>query len=179
MPGDTLSQTIGTISAVFTPGSAAFERVQMAAGMAGKDTAYEVVKAALGPDGAMRNFKSGKVRLRANFDLESNGDVIMKLRPKGAWVLADAGRKNRGDIFRIAWKEKRSRHGNVRMVRDRRAFGGRTGIAVMTPRGPRAKSSFGPSRGLKVVARTAKRAEANLIEAAGDAIVLEVAKAVR
>ena len=173
-----MSDTVREIAAVFTVDSDAFERVQYAAGFAAKDAAMEVVREALGPDMAMSNFRSGKVKLRAGFDLDGS-DVLLQLRPKGVWVLADAGRKRSGDIFRIAWKEKRSRHGNVRMVRDRRAFGGRKGIAVMTPRGPRASSKFGPSRGLKVIARTAKRAEANLIEAAGDAIVLEVAKAVK
>jgi len=175
---DELSSTVERITAVFTVGSDAFERVQMVAGMAAKGAATQIVRGTLGADLAMSNFRNGKVKLRAGFDIERS-DVVLHLRPKGAWVLADAGRRSRGEILRTQQQQRTTRSGAVRTRKVRVREGGRRGTAVMTPRGPRVASTYGPSRPLRVIARTAKKAEADVVGAAEDAMATEVAKAVR
>jgi hypothetical protein len=165
------------VVAVFTEGSDAYKRVQMQAGMAAKnDAALWVAKQALGEDRAMSNFRQGRVKLGAGFDVERT-DVVLHLRPAGAWVLADAGRKKSGQIMRVREVQRTTRAGNVRTRKVRVVEGGRSGGAVLTPQGPRASSTYGPSRGLRVIARTAKRAEQVVFDAAQDAIAFEAAQA--
>lgn len=71
------------------------EEYKHAAGQAAKKAAARAAKADLGPDMAMSNFgrrgARGNVALTSGYDLEARR-VMVNLRPKGAWILANEGR---------------------------------------------------------------------------------------
>jgi hypothetical protein len=139
----------------------AMRRISRKAGFAGKDAAFEAARAKLGPDRAMSNFKSGRVRLAAGFDQGVKPtQVIIGHRPAGLWSLADAGRKESGAIFPRNGRRKGTR------VRD--------GRAVMTPAGPRARSSYGSSRGLGVFKMAAAKERDQAPEAAFHQLQAEI-----
>lgn len=69
----------------------------------------------------------------AGFDLTGAAQVTVNHRPPGVWALMSAGRQGSGPIF----PRTGSRVNRAGVV---------PGRAVMTPEGPRARSSFRPSR---------------------------------
>ena len=123
------------------------EPMQHVIGQAGKKAAITELGKALGPDRRFSGFRR-KVTLNAGYDVGT--PVMLNMRPGGLVILADEGRKRRGDI------------------RPRRGRGRRR--AVLTPQGPRAYSSYGPSRGLKVIDKTVKRATDDIPKALSGAI---------
>lgn len=144
----------------------AMRRISRRAGFAGKDAALDAARQKLGEDRAMRNFKSGKVRLGAGFDQGVRStEVVITHRPAGVWSLADKGRNASGSIY----------------PRNGRRKGSKTqpGRAVMTPEGPRAKSSFGPSRGTGVFRKAAAMERDRIPEAAFKQLQVEIGKVVR
>lgn len=95
-------------------------------GQAGKESATKAARRDLGPDQAFRNMRR-KVKLASGYDLDGD-DVVLHLRPKGLWKLANDGRRRQGTI--------RPRRGHK---------------AVRTPQGIRSMSHYSPSRGLGTV----------------------------
>lgn len=68
-------------------------RLLMAAGMKAKEIAEDEVARDFGQDMRMSGIRS-KAKLSTGFDIEGDA-VIMHLRPKGLWNLANFGRQNR------------------------------------------------------------------------------------
>lgn len=124
----------------------ALERVQHAMGGAGKKAATDAATADLGADLHMSHLRS-KAKLAAGYDLIEDG-VIVRLRPKGLWSLADRGRRRQGTI--------RPRKGHR---------------AVRTPQGFRAFSHYTPSRGLHTIEDALKIMEVEVPKAAAKAMV--------
>jgi hypothetical protein len=102
---------------------AAERRIMAKAGAAGKKAALDAAAADLGGDRAMSNLRGGRARLSAGYDVGSGSSLTINFR--GPWRLATEGRRASGPI----WPKRKQ--------------------AVMTPHGPRARSSYGRSRGLK------------------------------
>ena len=142
-------------------------RITMAAGIATRKAAVSAVEDKLGPDRAMSNFRSGRVKLGAGVDV--NGwTVTVNHRPKGVWLLADAGRKRSGVVYPRSGPS-RGRKGRITNP-DR---------AVLTPYGPRASRRFGPSRGTGVFEMAAARERAEAPKAAWRVVQSELARIVR
>lgn len=138
-------------------------RMMKAAGFAAKVEALRTVAEDLGPDRQFSNWRR-KVQLGAGFDLVGS-QVRVNHRPVGMWLLADRGRYSAGSIY--------PRQGNRK---------GRTVLAaraVMTPQGPRARSSFGQSRGLKTFVTAAAREREAAPKAAAKQLTDEVRRFVR
>ena len=104
---------------------ASFTRIQRYVG--GKSKAIALGDAAkdVGGDRSLRNFRGGRVKMGAGWDPTSTG-IAVNFRPPGLWKLVDRGRIRTGPIF----PKRRGKR------------------AVLTPHGPRARSSFKRSRGL-------------------------------
>ena len=107
-------------------GTSSLTTVQHAMGAAGKESATKAAVRDLGGDRAMSGLRR-KVALSSGYDLEGD-NVIVHLRPKGLWMLANTGRHKQGVI--------RPRKGKK---------------AVRTPMGLRRTSHYTPSRGLHTV----------------------------
>lgn len=112
----------------------AMGRITHAVGMASKKEAGQAAQHSLGSDSAMSNLKGGKAPLRTGFDT-TESQVTVKFT--GPWKLAESGRKKSGPIY--------PKKGNSK------GKGLVAGRAVMTPKGPRARSGYGPSKGLNTL----------------------------
>jgi hypothetical protein len=134
------------------------------AGMAAKDAALEAASDALGGDRKFSGMRR-KTALSAGYDTVSNTEVRLNLRPAGLWVLAQDGRKASGAIY--------PRRGN------RKGATAQRGRAVMTPYGPRARSSYGPSRGPSAITNAYRQASKDVPKAAAKQFAIEVAKLAR
>jgi hypothetical protein len=133
---------------------AALRRIADKGGMAGKKAALDAASKDLGGDRAFSNWRR-KVRLSAGFDSGGGTTVLINFRPGGMWRLAERGRSGSGVI----------------VPRRRRA--------VLTPNGPRARSSYGSSRGLRTYTDAVKEAQREVPKAAAKQFSTEVARAVR
>ena len=160
-----LSTYVGKLES--TLNDEARRRLTMAAGLAARKAAVSAVEDKLGADRAMSNFKSGRVKLGAGFDVDG-WTISVNHRPKGVWMLADAGRKRSGFAY--------PRSGSSR---GRKAKTTTPGRAVITPYGPRASSRWGPSRGTKVFAMASARERDAAPKAAWRVIQGELARIVR
>ena len=118
------------------------EPIQHAVGLFGKDTALDAVAKDLGRDRQFSNWKR-PVALGAGYDL--GNPVVLNLRPAGLWFLAEDGRKRRGTI------------------KPRRGSGK---LAVMTPQGPRRRSTYSRSRGLSTITDTLTAIDRGIVRAA-------------
>lgn len=143
---------------------AAIRRVVQAGGMAGKEAVQDAAASDLGSDRAFSKMRR-KVPLSTGFDVEGDESVRIKFRPPGLWVLAESGRKREGPIYPRAGSRKG--RGAVR------------GRAVMTPQGPRARSSFKPSRGLNTYSDAVQGARRKVPKAAAKQFTEEVRKVAR
>lgn len=139
-------------------------RILRAAGLAAKSAALSAAEDKLGGDRAMSNYKGGSVALNAGFDTK-NWQLDINHRPAGLWLLADEGRKRSGAIYP-------RRNG-------RKARKATKGRAVLTPFGPRARSSFKPSRGTNVFKTASARERDKASEAAWQALQGEIRRIVR
>jgi hypothetical protein len=139
-------------------------RIANKAGEAGKKAALAEATSSLGGDRRFSGMRRGAA-LNAGYDAVGASAVKLNLRPAGLWVLAEAGRRNSGGIF----PRRGSRKGGVVIY----------GRAVMTPRGPRARSSYGKSRGLKTFSHTVDRAKREVPDAAAKQFTAEIARIVR
>ena len=90
----------------------------MAAGLAGKTASLAAAAAALGGDRAFSGLRR-KVALGVGFDQTGGSMIQINFRPAGIWKLAESGRRGGKEI------------------RPRKAK------ALMTPHGPRARSTTG------------------------------------
>ncbi len=127
-------------------------RIMNKAGMAGKKAALEAASDDLGGDRSFSGMRR-KAPLGAGYDVE--GDLVrVNFRPAGLWNLADKGRRSSGPI-----RPRKKR-------------------AVLTPQGPRARSSYGPSRGLGTVRDAFKKAHRDVPKAAAQQFHAEVARVV-
>jgi len=150
------------------------KRIGMAGGMAAKDAALTAIVETLGPDRAMSNFRSGRVKLTAGFDVLPSGTQLrVNHRPGGLWSLADEGRHSSGAIYP---RNGENRNRKARALKRGDALSRR---AVMTPRGPRALSHFGPSRGSATFRKAAARERAAVPKAAHEALQAELLAFVR
>jgi hypothetical protein len=140
------------------------KRITRAAGFAAKDAGLSAAVDKLGSDRAMSGYKGGRIKLGVGFDTGS-WRVDINHRPKGLWVLADAGRKRSGPIY-----PRRGRRKSIAPV---------PGRAVLTPFGPRAASSFGPSRGTGVFRLAAARERAAAPKAAFNQLQAELRRITR
>lgn len=118
-------------------------------GGAAKTAALEVAAKDLGPDRSFSGFPR-KVPLNAGYD--TGTPVVLHLRPAGLWSLAQDGRKRSGAIL--------PKKGRRNLARRR----GKT-TAVMTPRGPRYRSSFRPTKGHKTIDDLMKRLDKDVPDA--------------
>ena len=142
-------------------------RITMAAGIATRKAAVSAVEDKLGPDRAMSNFRSGRVKLGAGFDVDG-WTVKVNHRPKGVWLLADAGRKRSGIAYPRTGAN-RGRKGKITTP----------GRAVLTPYGPRASHRFGPSRGTGVFEMAAAREREEAPKSAWRVVQGEFARIIR
>lgn len=140
----------------------AVRRMLNKAGAAGKKSALEAASASLGGDRRFSNWK-GKPALSAGYDVSGSTEVTVNFRPSGMWRLAEAGRHGSGAIY----PRKGSRKGG----------GTVHGRAVLTPNGPRARSSYRSSRGLKTYSVASRKASTSVPKAAHDQFVAEIRKA--
>ena len=138
-------------------------RMMKAAGMAAKVEAIRTVVEDLGADRQFSNWQR-KVALGAGFDLVGS-QVRVNHRPTGMWILADRGRYRQGTIY----PRQGTRKGNKVQP----------GRAVLTPFGPRARSSFGLSAGKRTFTRAAARERDAAPKAAHDQLVDEIRRFVR
>ena len=99
-----------------------------------------------------------KVALSAGYDDAGAGRVEIKFRPAGMWNLAEQGRRGTKPIL------------------PRKRGGDR---AVMTPQGPRARSTSTPSRGLGTLKDAMRDAQTEVPKAAAKQFTDEVRKVVR
>jgi len=134
---------------------AALERMAAKAGAAGKASALDAATHDLGD----RRFSGmrRKAALGAGWDDIGGGQVAINFRPAGLWRLAESGRKG------------------TKPIRPRRASGRR---AVLTPDGPRARSTSKPSRGLNTYTDAVRDARRSVPKAAAKQFTAEVRKAV-
>lgn len=150
-----MSRQLTELAAELTTAFDVDATVQHAMGAAGKSSALDAATADLGGDRAFSGF--GRiVPLSAGYDL---GDpVVVNLRPEGLWILAEDGRRRRGDIRPKA----RRRRGN-RKPRGRAAVGsGGRYVAV---------GRFGPSRGLNTISDALAFMDDRVPDAIGDTVV--------
>lgn len=126
-------------------------RMMRAAGKAAKDAALAAAETKLGSDRAMSNWRQGRVPLKAGYD-EAGWTLKVNHRPVGMWKVADEGRKRSGPI--------------TPRLNGRKTRTPTKGRAVMTPQGPRSRSSYGPSRGTGVFRLAAARERAEGTKAA-------------
>lgn len=126
------------------------KRALTAAGNAGKKSALEAATQSLGADRRMRNMRT-KAVLSVGYD--SVGDSSVELKFRGPWRLAEEGRKASGQI------------------RPRRRGGRR---AVLTPLGPRARSSYKRSRGLHTYSNATRKASVSVPKAYHDQMLDEI-----
>jgi hypothetical protein len=139
-------------------------RIADKAGVAGKKAALDAAAKALGGDRRFSGMRK-KTALSAGYDVNGPSSVSINLRPAGLWMLAEDGRKRSGPIY--------PRRGA------RKGSGAAYGRAVMTPYGPRARSSYGPSRGSGAVSDVEDRAKRDVPKAAAQQFTAEVARIVR
>lgn len=138
----------------------ATDELKEIAGMAAKEAALDVAERDLGSDRAFSGFKRRNARLDAGFDIEDGPRVVLNLRPKGLWMLANDGRrantgKAKGGIIQPGPRAKSS--------------------VMRTPWGPRANVKSSKSRGLGTLAdaenaverETFKAVDAALLKRAG------------
>lgn len=128
-------------------------RIAAKAGAAGKTSALDAAAKDLGGDRAMSNLRGGRARLSAGYDQVAGSKVQINFR--GPWKLAEQGRRASGQI-----RPKRRR-------------------AVLTPHGPRARSSYGPSRGLDTFSDAVRDAQRSVPKAAVEQFRVEIRRAVR
>jgi hypothetical protein len=133
----------------------ALSRIQNKAGAAGKKAALDAAADDLGGDRAMSNLRKGRARLTAGYDVGSGTSTTINFR--GPWRLANDGRRASGQIWPKARGGKR---------------------AVMTPHGPRARSSYGRSRGLKTYDDAVKDAQREVPKAAFRQIQSEIGRVI-
>lgn len=145
-----------------TDGSA-MKRVLDKAGAAGKKAALEAASGSLGGDRRFSNWR-GKPALSAGYDVSGTSEVTVNFRPSGMWRLAEAGRHSSGAIYPRRGRSK-----------GRGVVGGR---ALMTPDGPRARSSYRSSRGLKTYSTASRKASVSVPKAAHDQFIAEIRKVV-
>ena len=124
------------------------------AGMAAKKAALDAAEDALGGDRSFSGMRR-KAKLGAGFDTTGDSRIQLNLRPAGLWSLAESGRRASGPIRPRAKK------------------------AVLTPMGPRSRSSFGPSRGNDAVSNAWKHAAQDAPRAARKQFAVEVRKLVK
>jgi hypothetical protein len=139
-------------------------RIADKAGAGGKNAALEAASKSLGGDRRFSGMKR-KTALSAGYDVSGPSSVVINLRPAGLWMLAESGRNKSGAIY--------PRRGN------RKGSGAVRGRAVMTPFGPRARSSYMPSRGLGTVSDVEGRAKRDVPRAAAQQFTAEIARIVR
>lgn len=107
---------------------AAVRRIMLAGGMAGKRSALDAATNDLGGDRGFSGLRS-RSKLGAGFDDVGTSQIRLNFRPAGLWKLAESGRRAGAPIYpRVGGR------------RGRRAVPGR---AVLTPEGPRARSTVG------------------------------------
>lgn len=132
----------------------AIDRILSKAGAAGKKAALDAAAKSLGGDRAFSGMRR-RVALSAGYDTAGH-EVTVNFRPAGLWRLAQAGRHASGPI--------RPRRGHR---------------AVLTPAGPRARSSYRPSRGLGTFDDAASQAGRDVPKAAAEQFRAEVGRVVR
>lgn len=132
--------------------------VQHAMGAAGKSSALDAATVDLGGDRAFSGF--GRiVPLTAGYDLGK--PVVVNLRPEGLWILAEDGRRRRGQI-----RPRARRRRGTRRPRGRAAVGtGSTFVAV---------GRFGPSRGLNTIADALELMDDRVPEAIADTVITKL-----
>lgn len=140
------------------------ESILNKAGAAAKDAALEAAGDALGGDRSFSGMRK-KSKLGAGYDSASATQVQLNLRPAGLWVLAEDGRKASGRIYPRGGARKGS--------------GVKYGRAVMTPMGPRARSSYSASRGNNAITNAYRKAAEDAPKAAAKQFSVEVGKLVR
>lgn len=136
--------------------SSSLDRVLHAMGGAAKKAAADAVKADLGSDLRMSGIRS-KAKLTSGYDLERDG-VVVHLRPKGLWVLADGGRRKQGTI------------------RPRKKGGKKAVRVAPGKKGFRAYSHYTPSRGLGTVGDAVERMNRDVPIAAAKAMATNIGK---
>jgi len=100
---------------------------------AGKDAAVKVGAAA----GPLRNMGRKGVALKAGYDIEAdNSRIVLRLRPPGAWVIAEQG----------------AREHTIRPRRRRARAAGRP-VALGTPAGARAVVYHARAKGRRAITR--------------------------
>jgi len=130
-------------------------RIQNHVGARSKGAVNDAATATLGADKAMSNFRKGRVRLGVGYDRTARG-LVLNLRPRGLWVLAESGRRHAG------------------VIRPKRGH-----RALMTPQGPRRSSRYGPSRGKRSITVAERNVQRVAGPATDEAIARELAKVVR
>lgn len=135
----------------------ALERMAAKAGAAGKQAALDAAAADLGGDRRFSGMRR-KAALSAGWDDIGNGQVAVNFRPAGLWKLAESGRQRSKPIVP-------------------RKRGGKR--AVLTPHGPRARSTSEPSRGLDTFSEAVRDARREVPRAAARQFSAEVRKVVR
>jgi hypothetical protein len=147
--GDFGRRLVGVMS------GASMSRIQNKAGAAGKKSALDAAADDLGGDRAMSNLRKGRARLSAGYDAGIGATTVINFR--GPWKLANDGRRASGAIWPKARGGKR---------------------AVMTPQGPRARSSYRPSRGLGTYDDAVKDAQREVPKAAFRQMQAEIARVI-
>lgn len=132
---------------------ASLRRVVTAGAQAGKTAALKAAAADLGGDRAFSGLRR-KAPLGAGYDTRGT-EAVINFRPAGLWRLADQGRRRSGVIAP-------------------RKRGGRR--AVLTPDGPRARSSYRSSRGLGTYNDAVHDAQRTVPKAAHAQFVQEIGK---
>jgi hypothetical protein len=133
---------------------AVLKRVILAGGMAGKKAALDAASRDLGGDRAFSGL-GRKVSLSAGFDDVGSTQIRLNFRPAGLWKLAERGRRAGKPIYP---KSKQ---------------------AVLTPQGPRARSTTGHWGGKDTYSDAVKDAKREVPKAAFKAFQFEVAKLVK
>ena len=127
------------------------------AGAAGKKSALDAAARDLGGDRSFSGMRR-RTKLNAGYDLRGDSEVVINFRPAGLWKLASEGRRRSGAIVP-------------------RKRGGKK--ALMTPHGPRARSSYGRSRGSHTFDDAVRDAQREIPKAAFRQFQDEVRKVVR
>lgn len=158
----------------------ALRRIVTAGGRAGKEAAEDVARRDLGGDRAFSGLRR-KVPLNATARNEGDSLVRIGFSPAGLWMLAEKGRTKSGQIWRRGQRTTKS--GRVVSFRGKRSSAtsfaeGEHAPAVLTPYGPRARSSYKRSRGLNTFTDAVKQAQREVPKAAAKRFTQEVAKVV-
>lgn len=143
---------------------ATLRRIVDKGGMAGKEAALDAAASDLGGDRSFSGLRR-KAPLGAGYDAIGGTSVQINFRPSGLWMLAEAGRRQSGAIY----PRTGARKGKGTVYRR----------AVMTPQGPRARSSYRPSRGLGTYTDAVRDARVKVPKAAFRQFQVEVGKLVR